>query len=116
MMNIEPPPDVAPPREIRLEPPLQRESPENGVVLKTAGPRHFPELDDARAATHFSISVWMKSANSLGVPPTGSVPCALARCGLHRYPTQHWQRPTASPMVAGGVPVGASSPIQIPAS
>src|SRR5712671_8229688 len=33
---------------------------------------HFAEPGDASTAAHFSMSARMKSANSFGVPPTGS--------------------------------------------
>src|SRR5712664_2052008 len=68
---------------------------------------HFPELGDARTATHFAISVRMKSVNSFGVPPTGSVPCRFSAVRTSSVFNASFAAPDSFSMIAGGVPAGA---------
>src|SRR3954471_6318069 len=65
---------------------------------------------------HFAISAWMKAANSRGVLPMGSAPCAescFCISGfLSAFTTSAWMRST----ISGGVPTGAKMPYHEPAS
>src|SRR5450631_4018136 len=81
-----------------------------------SAPLHFPELTVARTATHFSMSARMKSANSFGVPPSGSVPCRFSAVRTSSMLSAALAAADNFSTIADGGPAGASSPIQMPAS
>src|ERR1700730_2545500 len=89
-----------------------RASPEQASL----GPHLALLGDDARAATHLSMSAWIKSANSFGDPPTGSVPCCFSAVRTASLFSAAFAAADSFSMTAGGVAAGARSPIQIPAS
>src|SRR6266436_5642149 len=80
----------------------------NVTKLPSRAGSHFPELGEERTATHFAISVRMKSANSFGARQPDLPPAPLAPCESARYSTHRWHSVS---MMADGVPAGAGSPI-----
>jgi hypothetical protein len=81
----------------------------NVTKLPSRAGSHFPEFGEETTATHFAISV--RSANSFGVPPTGSSPCRISAVRICSVFNASLAAPDSFSMIADGIPAGAGSPI-----
>ena len=85
----------------------------SGVIASVGG-----SAKDFEAFVEGPARAWLHNgrASKSSVPPSGSVPCRVSAVRTASVFNASFAAPDSFSMIAGGVPAGASSPIQIPAS